>query len=304
VAIYITIPLILVPQLLFSGVVVPFQKLQRSVTSQLYVPVIGDLMISRWSYEALMVHQFRSNRFERHFFAFDQKLSCCSYYFNYLIPALQLKVQEQARQQEFNAEPEIANHNRQLINNGIAEVKANVTGVDSLANKNVTPFLAGNMAPDSLLRYLADCRMVFSTRFDSTMRQRDRAYHQLEARMGGNDRVVLLKQQYHNAALADVVLSNNDLTKIVEDNDRFVRRKEPVFAIPDNRYGRAQLYAPVKRIGGLVIPTFWFNAMVLWLFSAVLYVMLLSNASRNLGRYFEVFKFRRLARRISRYLPR
>ena len=136
------------------------------------------------------------------------------------------------------------------------------------------------------------------------MRQRDRAYHKLEARLGGNDRVLLLKQQYHNDALADVVLSNNDLTKIVEDNDRFVRRKEPVFTIPDNRYGRAQFYAPVKRIGGLLIPTYWFNTMVLWLFGAVLYTMLLSNASRNLARYFEVFKFRRLARRISRYLPR
>lgn len=304
VAIYVSIPLILVPQLLFSGVVVPFQKLHRSVTSQLYVPVIGDLMISRWSYEALMVHQFRSNRFERNFFAFDQELSRCSYYFNYLIPALQLKVQEQTRQLSLNAESDIASHNRLLITNGIAEVKAQVAGVDSLANKNVTPFLAGNMVPDSLLHYLADCRIVFSTRFDSTMRQRDRAYHQLEARMGGNDRVVQLKQRYHNAALADVVLSNNDLTKIVEDNDRFVRRKEPVFTIPDNRYGRAQLYAPVKRIGGWLIPTFWFNAMVLWLFSAVLYVMLLTNASRNIGRYFEVFKFRRLARRISRYLPR
>jgi len=76
--------------------VVPFQKLHRSVTSQLYVPVIGDLMISRWSYEALMVQQFRSNRFERNFVALDQELSCCSYYFNYLIPALQLKVQEHA----------------------------------------------------------------------------------------------------------------------------------------------------------------------------------------------------------------
>jgi len=304
VAIYITIPLILVPQLLFSGVVVPFQKLHRSVTSQLYVPVIGDLMISRWSYEALMVQQFRSNRFERNFVALDQELSCCSYYFNYLIPALQLKVQEHARQLALVTSPEIEYHNRQVITNGILEVQLHLKGLDSLENVNVSPSLNGKLLPDSLLRYLADCRMVFSAKFDSTMRQRDRAYHKLEARLGGNDRVLLLKQQYHNDALADVVLSNNDLTKIVEDNDRFVRRKEPVFTIPDNRYGRAQFYAPVKRIGGLLIPTYWFNTMVLWLFGAVLYTMLLSNASRNLARYFEVFKFRRLARRISRYLPR
>jgi ABC-type multidrug transport system ATPase subunit len=55
VSIYILIPLILIPQLLLSGVPVRFDDLNKSLTNRIYVPIIGDLMTSRWAYEALAV---------------------------------------------------------------------------------------------------------------------------------------------------------------------------------------------------------------------------------------------------------
>jgi amino acid transporter len=58
ITIYILIPFILVPELLFSGVIVRYDKLHKSIANPEYVPVIGDIMTSRWAYEALMVHQF------------------------------------------------------------------------------------------------------------------------------------------------------------------------------------------------------------------------------------------------------
>jgi len=69
VTIYILIPFFIIPQLLFSGVIVKFDKLHQSrFTSGEYVPVIGDLMAARWSFEALAVEQFKNNRYERNFF--------------------------------------------------------------------------------------------------------------------------------------------------------------------------------------------------------------------------------------------
>ena len=50
ITIYILIPFILVPELLFSGVMVKFDELHTSITSKVYVPVVGDLMTSRWAY--------------------------------------------------------------------------------------------------------------------------------------------------------------------------------------------------------------------------------------------------------------
>ena len=89
VAVYVSIPFILVPQLLFSGVIVNFNKLHPTISTQRYVPIVGDLMTSRWAYEALIVEQFKNNEFEKQFFEFDQKMSEASFRSSYLIPKLQ-----------------------------------------------------------------------------------------------------------------------------------------------------------------------------------------------------------------------
>ncbi|MCK7533953.1 MAG: hypothetical protein MZV63_24465 [Marinilabiliales bacterium] len=51
--IYILIPLILVPQLLLGGAMIRYDDLHETMTTKIYVPVIGDLMTTRWSYEAM-----------------------------------------------------------------------------------------------------------------------------------------------------------------------------------------------------------------------------------------------------------
>jgi ABC-type multidrug transport system ATPase subunit len=71
ITIYIIIPFILVPQLLFSGFTVNYDKLHKIWRNPLYVPVIGDMMTSRWAYEALAVDQFKDNKFTRNFFELD-----------------------------------------------------------------------------------------------------------------------------------------------------------------------------------------------------------------------------------------
>jgi ABC transport system ATP-binding/permease protein len=61
--IYIIIPILIIPQLLFSGVIVRFDRLFPAISSQSSVPLIGNVMTSRWAYEAMAVHQFRNLSF-------------------------------------------------------------------------------------------------------------------------------------------------------------------------------------------------------------------------------------------------
>src|SRR5664280_2905359 len=64
ITIYILIPVIIIPQLLFSGLFVKFDRLhQGRFTSSEFVPVIGDVMTVRWSFEALAVEQFKNNKY-------------------------------------------------------------------------------------------------------------------------------------------------------------------------------------------------------------------------------------------------
>ena len=79
VSIYITIPLLLIPQILLCGLVVKFEDLTpRSTTGN--VPVIGDVIPSRWAFEALAVSSFAYNDFERDIFGYDKVKYQTQYY--------------------------------------------------------------------------------------------------------------------------------------------------------------------------------------------------------------------------------
>ena len=80
VSIYILIPLLLVPMLLLGGAMIKFDDLHKSISRKIYVPVIGDAMVTRWAYEALMVEEFKSNRFEKPFFKYDMEISQTGWY--------------------------------------------------------------------------------------------------------------------------------------------------------------------------------------------------------------------------------
>ncbi len=58
------------------------------------MPVIGDIMTTRWAYEAICVEQFKNNTFEKPFFKYDMEISQSSWYASFLIPMLKVKVEE------------------------------------------------------------------------------------------------------------------------------------------------------------------------------------------------------------------
>jgi len=88
VTIYILIPLLMIPQMALGGAMFSFNKLNRVIGSVDKVPVIADIMASRWAYEALMVHQFKENKFEKQYFPFDQVKSTANFSQDKFIPKL------------------------------------------------------------------------------------------------------------------------------------------------------------------------------------------------------------------------
>ncbi|MCZ8215789.1 MAG: ABC transporter permease, partial [Cyclobacteriaceae bacterium] len=92
VTIYILIPLLVIPQLLLSGVVINFDKFNPRVGKPVGVPVIGEMMASRWAFEALMVTQFRDNPFEAQFYELDKEAALAEYKRIYLIPELESRL--------------------------------------------------------------------------------------------------------------------------------------------------------------------------------------------------------------------
>src|SRR6185369_10292044 len=92
VTIYVLIPILSIPQLLLSGVVINFDKFNPRVGTPNGIPFLGEMMASRWAFEAYMVTQFKDNMLERNFYDLDQKRAMAEYKRLYYLPELESKL--------------------------------------------------------------------------------------------------------------------------------------------------------------------------------------------------------------------
>jgi hypothetical protein len=103
----------------------------------------------------------------------------------------------------------------------------------------------------------------------------------------GEEGLVKLRDDYENEWLKTLVLGYGDKVVMFETEDKIIRKGEPGYMQPDSKFGRAHFYAPFKMLGNLPVDTYWFNMLVIWLVSAILYVALYYNLLRRLLEYFE-----------------
>ena len=125
VTIYILIPILIIPQLLLSGVLVKFDKLNPSLTEQSNVPLWGEIMVSRWGFEALAVNQYCSNEYERVFYRFKKKYEQADHKKNLWMEKLNKKI---TKIQNYIDHPE----NKIDLGNDLALLKNEVEKENSL----------------------------------------------------------------------------------------------------------------------------------------------------------------------------
>lgn len=285
ITIYILIPFILVPQLLLGGAMIKFDELQKTIAKQEYVPVVGDIMVSRWAYEALNVAQFKHNQYEKHFFEVEEKVSQVSFQRAYLLPKLQSTVQ-----QIMSDSANYGSYERDfiLLKNELQNLRDELKVRPFLFEASLTPTLFNNRVGERLGLYLEGIRVEFQEDYNVYTTRRDSIYESLVAKYG-KDAVYKMKQNYYNESLADLVQNRNEFNKIIRVDDHFVQKKDPIFKTPSTNVGRSHFYAPVKRVGSFEMDTVWFNVMVIWVMIGILYVILLDDRLKKIISSFEKF---------------
>ena len=108
--------------------------------------------------------------------------------------------------------------------------------------------------------------------------------------MDGQENLIKLKNDNFNESMSDIVLNKQELRKTVDVDNEIIRKSDPIFHYPDNRFGRAHLYAPVKRLGNYYIDTFWFNIMFIWVTTIFLYLFLQFDILKKLINMSDNFK--------------
>ena len=102
----------MIPELLFSGVIVKLDKLHKNnLSSYEYVPIIGDIMTTRWAFEAIAVEQFKNNKYEHNFFFYDMGMSQNNWYSSFLIQSLKIDLQMcMKNKNDLNFKPDFNNN--------------------------------------------------------------------------------------------------------------------------------------------------------------------------------------------------
>ena len=286
ITIYIIIPFIIIPQLLFSGVLVKFDKLHiGQYSSREFVPVIGDLMSARWSFEALAVEQFRNNKYEKNFFPYKIKESQNARY-GYLIDQLNIDLKECSRFKDNSDYRNIIEDNFRKLNYyfdalsdiskiapGQLKTALNIEKFNPDVEKGATEFL------DLQKKYFMSMQRKATDLVDSVANSLNKAIG-IEAR-------IELQNNYENVRLRDLVLDRDNLTITIEMPGKIISKHEPGYMKATSRNGRAHFYAPVKKLGNLEIDTYWFNITVIWIVSIILYLALFFNLPNKLISYFE-----------------
>jgi ABC-type multidrug transport system ATPase subunit len=292
ITIYIIIPFILVPQLLFSGFTVNYDKLHKIYRNPVYVPVIGDLMTSRWAYEALAIDQFKDNKFTRNFFAEDMLRSNASYH-KYILDQIQIRLENV----NYNISKDTAYNSTESFDMIRAEIK-NLSDQDvikpfrDLDQLSRGPF--DQQVYNTVNNYLAREKKQLTRIIRESLNRRDTIYKILKSDLGSENAYLKLKDDYYNDRLGELLRNEHMINSAVEVDNRLIRKKDLIYMEPVSRYGRAHFYAPVKKIGGLTLDTYLFNFIFIWVTSLLVYLTLVFDILRKLVNWADRIKFRKI----------
>lgn len=275
--IYIVVPLLIIPQLLFSGVIVKFDKLHPALSDATKVPWLGNLMVSRWAYEGLAVEQVTNNELESLLLDFKCIKSKAQWKKDYWLPQMKTNLNSLVssgvdRETRTMAAEVLINeieYEDQLWTNlncnGCLEIleTRNYHSADDL--KPINEFLdvikrqsihSVNKYSDSIQRFIDEMG--------------DKDYNEL-------------KHRVVNENLDELTMNRTEQTKIIQTNGRIYQNDDPIYNDPvGTSFLNSHFYAPFKYLFGYRISTYWANLIVIWIISILSYLVLYFDLLKRL----------------------
>ncbi len=310
ITIYIVIPLLIIPMMVLSGAMFSFDKLNRKIGNVDKVPLIAEFMPTRWTYEALIVSQFKDNEYSKRVFTtsgetyYDLQKKISEADFNKVHRIKALRDALETTLFEYRSNPKNIGNSQDLVHK---KQSRNFSKLQLLRNElenmavvyNVPPFnYISDLTPyefnpgiaDSVTKYLNRMDRIFSKISNTASDKRDLFYNM-------NDLLLKkLEDEYYNYKLLEIVTKPYERKKILVYNNTLVQNTDPVYLDPYKRGFldfRTHFYAPSKYIFGLKTDTFAFNISLVLLSSVVLYLMLYFELLGKAVSFIENLKFRK-----------
>jgi hypothetical protein len=315
ITIYIVIPLVIIPMMLLSGAMFPFDKLNRKIGSVDKVPIIAELIPTRWTYEALIVTQFTDNEYCRlpynedneTYYVLQKKISEAEFNKTHVISALREALESTLTEYiAFHSDPKnmrniddpqlkksTPKYSRlQLLNNEFTKmaVIGKVPPFESL--NRLTPNEFNPAVADSATKYLNYLYSVFSIISNNATDRREK----FSSISLNKKNLPKLENDYYNHKLEEIVTKPYESKKILFYKNSLVQNVDPIYLDPYNKgffNFRTHFFAPHKYIFGRMVDTFAFNISFVLLGTIFLYLFLYYELLGKAVRFFENLRFRK-----------
>jgi hypothetical protein len=289
ITIYILIPFLIIPQLLLSGIIVKFEKLNPNISNPKNIPIYGEIITARWAYEALAVYQYKENDYEKQFYKFDKTMSIADFRKNYWIRTLNNKVSFIERNFDNKERNEELDQNLKLIRNEL------IKELDSESGKFVKFQYLDDLYSDkintesiqALKDYFSILNKYYIKLYNKSNSLKDKLISDLQKTEADREKFMNIKRKYYNDNLAELLRNSNEINRIIEYKGELFQKVDPIYLDPESKFIKAHFYAPRKQFLGKYYDTFIVNIFVIWAMTVMFFFVLKFRLLRNLLDFFE-----------------
>ncbi len=265
VTIYILIPILIIPQILLSGIIVKFEKLNPTISTHETVPFFGEIMASRWAFEALAVNQFRSNKYEENFFEYDKSMSRATFKKDFLIPELIKRTDYSIFSLTQPEKKHMLASNLRLLSN---EINTEMGEYPTHAFSNVHSLTVASFnesAGNETKKYLNNLQTSYIEQYNKASDHKEKRIDHFQKTSGSDETLLKLKDDYQNESLEELLKNQTELVQIEEADNHLIQRFQPVFmeGKPES-FIRAPFFASRKNVFGNYLETYYVNILVIW----------------------------------------
>ena len=284
VTVYIIIPLLLIPQMILSGAIFQFDKLNQVISERGTVPLVADIMASRWAYEAISVEQYKGTPFTEDLFEYEILESEAQYKNNYvrtelesMIDACRLALQN-PKDSAYQANKLVS---LQLLSYAYRTDKYLAPMFEESEWKTLfNPKTFTEVNADTLKSRLDRSRTDYTLQLVNASESRDAVLGVIQEELPDGMRLSDYKDMYFSEELYKVMKNESSIDKFIIDKNqgRMVQVTDPGFQLPlpkENPLNyRAHFYAPKKYFMYNYVDTFTFNVLLVWFMTMILYITL------------------------------
>ena len=276
--IYILIPIVIIPQLLFSGIIVKFDRLNPIFASQSGVPWIGNIMASRWAYEAIAVTQFKWNDYEKEFFELERRKKFSNWKKDYWLTELKNKTAKVGRILEDESAATELERELTVLRNEISKENSFLSGMRFEMVNELTPDRINGEVIELLKGHLTNLTEHYKRVYLKADAEKENTVYAMTRTDEQNEAYRKLFDNHKNDQLENFATNRNDLNYIAEYNGELIQKKDLIYLMPyGTDFFSSHFYAPAKNLFGKFIDTFTANLLVLWGMTILLVVCLFLN---------------------------